>query len=365
MLTLAALPQSVFGLLNIDGTRNQVFVFGHATFGWDSNVFADRTSRGDYTYSASTGLELKRRAGIIAVNATATLDYLGFEKYTDQSSWNPSFAIEFNKTTGRTTGAFTVRAYRSNRADSAVNLRTTSWNFPLGLNVKYPVNDKYYLTSTSSYLSRRFSNATGSGLSNYVDISEAVDLFYVWTSKLDLVGGYRIRYSDTDLGSTTDHAFSFGASGGLLAKLNGSVRFNYQLREMGYTGETFDQFGVSAALTWNATRKFTLSTQVTRDFNTAATGVTVDSLSGQLRGNYVFTRRFSANAGVGYGRNVFLGRNQPYRRDDFFSWDAGATFAYSEHFIVSGSYNYLHNWSTLAFSDFVRQGVSVDISSRF
>ena len=46
------------------------------------------------------------------------------------------------------------------RSDSSVNLRTSSWNFPLGLSVKYPINDKFYVTSNTGYLRRTYSDAS-------------------------------------------------------------------------------------------------------------------------------------------------------------------------------------------------------------
>ena len=40
---------------------------------------------------------------------------------------------EFTKQTGRTTGSLSLSASRESRADAAVNLRSTSWNIPVGL----------------------------------------------------------------------------------------------------------------------------------------------------------------------------------------------------------------------------------------
>jgi hypothetical protein len=350
-------------LLNIDGTRNQVFVFGEVAVSYDSNVFAQQQAQGDYSTTASVGLELKRRAGIISVNARGVLDYVRYGRITGQNAWNPSFYFEFNKTTGRTTGALTVNAYRSSRADSAVNLRTTSWNFPLGLNLKYPISDRFYLTSQTGYLSRRF--VDNNALSNYTDYSESVDLYYVYTSKLDLFGGYRVRVADTTAGRTQDQNLSLGVTGGILPKLNGLVRFGLQDRRQELTGEHFNQVSASTALTWNATRKVAVTAQVSRDFSTTATAVSVDSTSALLRGSYVFTRKFQVESSVGAGRNNFLGRSQPARRDEFFSWEAGGTYTFNEHLRVTASYNYLRNRSTLATSTFERNGYSLDIASRF
>ncbi len=362
---LGAAPGS-FALLNIDGTRNQVFVFGHVTIASDSNVFSDSSGRSDYMITSRVGAELKRLRGIIAVNASATLDYVQFDQFRQEGGWNPSLNLELNKTSGRTTGALTVNAYRTNRSDSAVNIRTTSWNVPVGLNIKYPVNDKLYLTSNTGYLRRSYSENTA--LLNYTDYTQGLDVFYVYNSRLDLVGGYRLRASRTSLHDTYDHSLSLGATGGLLPKLNGTLRLGYQFRELsGGPGgsENFSQFTVSSALKWIPTRKLTFSLDGHRDFTTTAIGGTVDTLGGSLHGSYTFNRKLEINGGISYGRNRFLGRGAVPREDVFFSWDAGVRYTFNEHLTFSGSYNHLINWSTLSFSDFERTGYSVDISSRF
>lgn len=362
---LVALPTPrARALLNYDGSRNQVFVFGNLSFGYNSNIFSEALARGDYSVNGEVGIELKRRAGIIAVNATVKTDYERFSTYSQESAFNPYFYIEFTKTTGRTTGAFTANAYRETRSDSAVNLRTNSWNIPLGLSIKYPLNEKFSVNSQTGYLERRYttSNAT---LTNYRDYSEAVDVFYVYTSKLDLVGGYRLRLSQTSIGPRTyDHWFNVGATGGLIAKLNGSIRFGYEIRDIG-GGENFSHVNAQAALTWTVTRKLSLSSQVNRDFNTIATGATVDSIGLNLRTNYLISRKADVDFGVGYGRNQFLGTGSLDRRDHFFSWDFGSHYTINDHLRLAASYSYLHNSSTLGFANFQRNSFSFDISSRY
>lgn len=361
---LVALPaHRAQALLNLDGSRNQVFLFGSVTFAYNSNIFSESTARGDNSVTGEAGIELKRRAGIIAVNCTAKLSYQRYTTYTGESALNPSFYIEFNKTTGRTTGSLTINAYRESRSDSAVNILTHSWNFPLGLSIKYPLNDKFYVTSQSGYLERRYLNNTA--LANYRDYTEAVDVFYVYTSKLDLDGGYRIRASKTSIGRETyDHWFNLGATGGLFAKLNGSIRFGYQIREVN-GGGNFNHFNALAALTWPVTRKLTFSSQISRDFNTIATGDSVDSTSLALRANYVITRKADLESGLTYGRNLFLGGLPPQRRDHFFGWDISGHYRFNDHLRLAASYNYLQNWSTLNTSNFTRHAFSLDIASRF
>jgi hypothetical protein len=361
---LVALPaHRALALLNLDGTRNQVFVFGSVSFAYNSNIFSESTSRGDYSVTGEAGIELKRRAGIIAINCTVKLAYQRYNTYTGENALNPNFYIEFAKTTGRTTGSLTINAYRESRSDSAVNILTHSWNIPVGLSIKYPLNDKFYVTSSTSYLERRY--IANAALANYRDYTESADVFYVYTSKLDLDGGYRIRLSKTSIGRDTyDHWFNFGATGGLMAKLNGSIRFGYQIREIN-GGEKFNHFNALAALNWPVTRKLTFSSQASRDFNTIATGASVDSTSLALRANYVFTRKADMEGGVSYGRNLFLGGLPPQRYDHFIGWDISGGYKLNDHLRLAATYNYLQNWSTLNFSEFTRHGFSLDIASRF
>ena len=335
-------------LLNVDGSRNQFFTFGSVTYAYNSNLFAEASGRGDSSINASAGVELKRRAGLIGLNTIV----------------KPNFYLELNKASGRTTGALTLRAFRESLSDSAVNLRTSAWNVPVELDLTYPINDKFYATSNTAYLQRRYTDTTI--LRNLTTYSEGLDLFYVYTSKLDLLAGYRVRLDQTTRGlDTTDHWFNLGASGGLFAKLNGTVRLGYQLRQAEGGRENFSHINALAALGWPVTRKIRLAGQISRDFNTIATGASVDISSVGVRAIYAYSRKLEFDTGIAYGRNVFLGATQAQREDTFLSADLGARFKLNEYVSVAASYTYLHNWSSLNFANFVRQGVSFDLSIRF
>ena len=362
---LVAATPTARALLNIDGTRNQLFVFGGATLGYNSNVFAQAGGDGDSTLMLDAGAELKRKAGIIGVDAIAKVDFVRYSSYSELNSVNPSLSLELSKTTGRTTGNFSLQAYRETRSDSAVNLHTASWNFPVALNLRYPINEKFYLTSGTAYLKRNYQD--NNALVNYTDLSEGVDLYYTYTSKLDLLAGYRIRFSrDAVYGHAVDNWFSVGATGGLFAKLTGTVRAGYQLRtvELG-TPDHFNHFNFAAALNWPVLRKLTLSLAANRDFGTIATGQSVDSSSLSLRATYAYNRKLEFSSGVTVGVNNFLGDVQNDRRDTYFSWDVSAQYKLNEHFQMGASYTYFQNWSTLALGDYDSQGISLNLSGRY
>lgn len=358
---LAAAPAPA--LLNIDGTRNQVFVFGGVTFAHSSNIFSQRDSASDYTVTAHAGAELKRRAGIIAVDSTARVDYVRYGEFTDENTLNPSFSLTLSKGSGRTTASLKLSAYRETRSDSAVNLRTSSWNLPVSLSIKYPINEKFYVTSDTGYLRRTYSD--NQTLVDYTDFTEGVDLYYVYTSKLDLFAGYRLRAASTSIdGRSQDHWFSLGATGGLFSKMSGTMRFGYQIRDIQGGGQ-YGQVNATASLNWPVTRKLVFSLQAARDFNTIATGASVDSTSLALNASYAYNRKLDFNATLAAGRNDFLNETQADRRDTFFSWSAGARYRLNDHLQMGASYVYLKNWSSLSLADFENHGFSFDVSSRY
>lgn len=361
-LLLGVAPVSA--LLNIDGTRNQIFVFGGVTFGYSSNIFSERDGRGDSTVTAQAGADWKRRAGIIAVDSTLKFDFLRYREFNDQSTVNPSFTISFIKAEGRTTGSFKLAAYRESRADSAVNLRTNPWNYPVSLTLRYPLSQKFYITSDTGYLHRSYGNVQG--LVDYTDFTQGVDLYYVYTSKLDLFAGYRIRLATTSLDQNSqDHWFNVGATGGLFSKLTGNVRVGYQIRKLSKAGSgQFEQLNASAGVSWPITRKLMLRLQAARDFSTIATGASVDTTSVALNADYTLNRKIFLNAGASGGRNKFL-NDVADRHDTFFGWDTGIRYQMNEHFQMGASFSYVKNWSSLNYADFDNKGFSLDISTRY
>jgi len=362
---LITTPPTAQALMNFDGTRNQLFVFGTVTADYNSNIYAQADGPGDYSVTVQAGTELKRKAGLIGVDFIAKVDFVRYGEYTDENSINPNFALLLSKDSGRTTGSLSISAFRETRSDSAVNLRTTSLNFPVALNVRYPIDDKFYVTSATEYLRRNYED--NDQLLDYDDISEALDLYYTYSSKLDLLAGYRLRFSKTSLyGRATDHWFSVGATGGLLAKLSGTVRVGYQLRNLeSGSPDHYDNFNFLAGLTWPVLRKLSVSLDAIRDFGTIATGESVDTSSITLRGTYTYNSKLQFTSSLGTGVNNFLGDTQNDRRDTYFSWDTGFIYEMNEHFQFGGSYIYFRNWSSLPIGDYENHGISVNVTGRY
>lgn len=363
ILLLSLSASRAHALLKFNEGRDQLFVTGTFSVGYDSNIFASNGGDGDIFTNAGLALEYTRQAGLIGVNGSVAWNFGSFNSNQSENFSNPSLNLELVKNTGRTTGSFTLAAARQSQADATVGMRTDSWNYSTGLNWKYPVIERYSLAGNLGY-----------GLVDYVDNSvglvdlntytASVDLFYAYTSQRDLLGGYRIRVSDA-LDRTIDHALTAGISGKILSKLNGTIRGGYQIRQETATGETFSGYTATASATWTVNKRLNLTASLNKDFSTTATDSTVDTSSFNVDAQYTLDHHWSVYTGAGVGYNRFLSGIDTGRRDFYATWSAGLSYSLNEHFKASLTYSYFHNWSNRTISDYDRHSISLNLSSRW
>lgn len=345
--------------------KDQVFVTGSVTVGLDSNIYTAANSPSDTVITAKTGLEYRRQAGLIGVNANLGLTQGWFSENSSENYSNPDARIELTKDTGRTTGTVSFHAMRSSRADPAANVRTDSWNYGTELNARYPVSERHHVTGSFGWNKRDYVDNTA-----LVDLTTSVfsaDWFYVYTPERDLFGGYRLRISDTSsLTRFADHSFSVGISGRILPKLNGTARVGYQVRNgLKGSSDTFHGYNALASVTWNVTRKMNLRLTGSKDFTTTSTNITTDTTSLALDGQYARTAKLSFGAGASTGLNKFLGDEGGGREDVFFSYYGMIRYTFSERLRLGVNYTFYQNWSTLDFADFQRESLTFDASTRF
>lgn len=367
-------------LISLNEGRERIFVNASVSVSRDSNIFANSDNAGDYVYSTALSAEYTRRVGWIGANAHASVGSSRFATIKGQDFDNPSLGLEFTKQTGRTTGAITLSASRESRADASVNLRSTSWNIPVGLNIKYPISGMYTLTGSFGYSSRRYLDETVfSSLSSY---SSSLDLLRILSTERELVAGYRYRFSESSRSTTsTDHALSLGLSGKLIRGVKGSLRMGYQTR--GSTGRAatdtkFDSWFASGSSSYAFSRKLALSGSLSKDYSTTATDSIVDTSNASVSLQYAYSSKLNAALSADFGDSQYLGEAGrivlspgppallgPNRHDNFVSWDATLSYVLNGHFNMSASYSWFRNWSTIAFADFVRSSWSVNASTRW
>jgi hypothetical protein len=246
--------------------------------------------------------------------------------------------------------------------------------YSAGLNLKYPVIERYSLSGGANYSFQSYQDTTA--LVNLKTYSANLDLFYVYTTERDLSGGYRIRQENTSAGSkNTDHAFTLGLSGKILPKLNGAVNAGYQIRNSrdslhdpsmhGILESQYTSWTSSISLTWSLSKRFSVNGQLSKDFNTTSTNFTTDTLMTSLDAQYTFSAKFSASAGVTFSKNRFLGPSSDGRIDTFFSSHFGLNYSLNDHFKASLTESFSTNWSTNSYADFSRNSTTLSLSSRW
>jgi len=367
MVAAAVMGPRASAVLEFNDGHDEINVTASYGITYDSNLFAQAGGGGDSSQVLALGSQYTRRAGLIGVKASLGLTATRFHKFSGEDFNNPALDATFTKEGGRLTGSFGLSARRESRSDAAANVFASSWNYGSSLQLRYPINRRYYFTSNTDFSLRDY--VENDALFNLKSYAESLDVFYVYSSKLDLLGGYRIRWGDAEGGSrTVDNALTLGATGGILPKLNGSLRAGYQWREeSGGTGGSFHALTSSLALTWPVTTRVTLTGAASKDFTTTATDISVNvtafGLSASLRPT--FKLRVTLNAGVDYSISDFLGSRGGGRQDRAWSANAGLSVPLGNRFSASISYAYSDNHSNIAFSDFARHTASFNLSARF
>ena len=365
---LLALSGTARALVKFNDGHDEIFVTGTAGMGYDSNIFASSDETSDTTFNSSLDLDYQRKAGMLGVNANLGWNFTKFDRNTSEDFADPQAHLELTKGSGRTTGALTLAAARRSRAEDALNLRTVSWDYNAGLNVKYPVIERYSITGQVGYDYQDYlNNPTLFDIRTYTAGS---DLYYVYTSERDLLGGYRLRVTDTTNGTRSyDHAFTFGTTGKLLPKLNGTIRAGYQFRQTSRNNfgvsEQFSAFTATASATWTVTRRVSVTGQATRDFSTLATDVNVDTTAAMLDASFAATARFTLFAGIGAGHLRYLGAASDGRTDTYATGHTGVSYSLNDHLKITLSGLYYKNWSLLNRADYDRRTISLNVSSRW
>lgn len=367
-------------LVSLNEGRDRIYVTGGMTVTHDSNVFAANGSEGDFIYTATMTADYQRRAGWIGVNGHAAISYGKFSTIKGQDFSDPRFGIEFTKQTGRTTGSLTLGFARESRADAAVNTRSASWTYDVGLNYRYRIAGNYDLAGAFGYSQRDYIDQdVFSNLSTY---HGSVDLFHVLSTERDMIFGYRYRYSETSRDTaSTDHSVSLGLHGKLIRGITGTLRVGYQTRVPHGAlagGDSFESWTASGSATYAINKRMTLTGQISKDFSTTAVDSSVDVLSASLDAQYALSSRWSLSTAISFGDSRFLGDAGrivldfgppvvlgPNRHDNFVSWTASAGYSLNEHLKMGLTYLWFKNWSTISFADFVRESWSFNVSSRW
>ncbi len=344
-----------------------IFVSTSYTVGFDSNVFTRSTARDSVTQNFSFSADYSRNAGLIGVTANIGTSTGRFESVRDQDFTDPTLSVTFRKRYGRTTGALRLQTRRESQPDPDAGERTEAWNHNLGLDLRYPVNDRYFFTNGFTFATRLYTNSTT--FSDLTSFSDSIAINYAFSSKLDLNAAYAFGYNETSKNTHAfDHRLTFGASGGILPKLSGSINLGLVRRaNETATGidETFHGFSSGTSLKWLFSRRLSFNADLNSDISTTSTDVSVLRTSGGFHATSSITSKYVLNTGVIYTVSRFLGRSGAGRADEMLQFNASLGRALTTHINMSLSYVYMLNLSNTQNADFERHTVSFMLSATY
>jgi len=292
-------------------------------------------------------------------------DFGSFASFTSQNFADPSYAVTFTKGTGRTTGALALSAQKTDQPDPDSNNRAIAWNYNTSLNLRYPVNERYYFTNTTSYGDTLYTNKVL--YANLGSISDGLDLNYVYDSKLDFSGGYNFGFSHTTSTTNYDHSLTFGASGSLLPKVTGSISGGFEERHSIESGLTsnYGSLTASGALAWRYSHLLSFSSAVNKAFSTSSTDVSLDTTSVSLNTDVSAIRRLRTSFDISYTGTDFLGVAGGGRRDTLWQFIANLGTAITTHVRANLAYAHTINYSNFSSAEFTSNTISLTLSADY
>lgn len=373
LLLWALATPSAHALLNFNDGTDLVFVSGTYTIGFDTNVFTRAVSKQSTTQSASVSIDYSRVAGVITVNANVAASAGSFGNIKGQDFADPSVMVSFRKRYGRTTGSLSLTGRRESQPDPDAGQRTHDAYYSTNLDVRYPVNDRYYFTNAVGYSGKGYLNQPA--FSDLFTLTDSFAINYVYDSKLDLNGGYTISLSDTSKNThAADQSLTIGAAGSILPKLSGTIHVGGEQRSVDSNiggHEKFTSFTSGTSVKWLFSRRLSFNGQLTDDFSTTSTDISVNRASAAVHGTASVSTRYICSAGVTYTISSYLGKagrianTAINRRDELFQFDASIGVAITTHIRTTLAYVYMLNTSNESSASFTRQSLALTIAATY
>jgi hypothetical protein len=363
-ITMATRPARALLVFN-DG-KDQVFVTGTYSMGYDTNVFSQRTAQGALTQAFSFGASYTRKAGLIGVTAGFTMNIGQFFGIPGQDYADPSLSLSFDKGIGRTTGALSFNVMKVNTPDPIANDRAIGWNYGTSLTVRYPVIERFFLSDATTVGGSSYANETLFAAQQ--TYSEGINMNFIYDSKLDLVDGYTFTLSHTHDTTAYDHAINLGANGNVLPKLDGSLSVGYSADFTDYTNgksQFFSGLDANTSLSWRVTRSLSITGGVSKGFSISSTDITLDTINYHLDAETVIAKRFRTEMAVTYVPTDFLGTAGLGRRDRLWEFQPNVGTALTTHIRCNLGYGYLINYSNIAASEFTNEVITLSATATY
>lgn len=332
------------------GDSIEIFFTGKTAVKYDSNVFVNYGEReDDFIYTVQPGLHMvvgKDAENTIVVDFSQQLLFFADREELNQA--NEIINISANHDGGGQVKLGMKAGYNENAQNTGDENVTGSLirkrNYNLGLSATYNMSPKMQISSNPSWSQTDYRNYTSRFLDSNI-YTLPLDVFYLYSEKLKMGGGYRFRYTDIDpvqnltAADRHDHFMSFRLVGEISPKLQSQMSVGWQVQHIN-GGDDLSSISMDANFTYLYTPKVTIKWGVNRDFSASGTGQAIQRTGGNMSVNYTMTDKMLWSAGFGYTVSDYkYGSREDHLFNTFVNW----RYMYNKMLSFGVGYSYQNN----------------------
>lgn len=365
---LAAAP-AAFGFAEI--ARGTLTADARFSGEYDSNIFANSSEEGDYSFIFMPSLSYTRNVGQISTAIQVGVKAISFQDTSDQDSIDPSVNATFTYDRAEKGSISQTLSYlRSSDANDTLNTRTESDEWRAVTRVDYYYSEKTGVRLNAGY---RLSDYRSTGYNDVTSYNVGGGLLYRYSPKLVASATYDFSPEEaTNLGaaptsdpSSKNHRVQLGLEGELAAKLTGNVGLGVVHREFDIGGSD-DAFLLSAAVSWAAAEKTNLTLAASNNFDTTPGAESAKNFNVNLALRQTMTEKLTLGATLGYLHSQLNQQPGPVERtDNAYITGVNGSYRLSDMISLSASLSYRINDSTLALAEYERFIANLSVNFSF
>jgi polysaccharide biosynthesis protein VpsM len=329
-------------------------------FIYDTNVFGNSSEEEDVSSSLTPSLSYRRNVAKVTTSATASVSAISFNDYTEQNTIDPTAGLRFDYDAAENGNASVALDYsRSTQTNDALLTRTSSDEYRGTGSMNYFYSEKTGIRVNGGY---RVSNYSTTGFNNVSSYNFGGGLVYRYSPKLtaSLVYGFSPeKASNLAAGvgdpSSNNHRLSLGFEGELAPKVTGNVSGGVVYRDFDGPQDSQSTVLANVGLSWLAAQKTTATLAISNDFDTTASGQSVQNLTARIGVRQALTEKLSGGATLTYGRSEYEQSGVvPLRTDNSLTEAIDLSYSINDHFSTGTGVSFRTNDSDSAAAEYGR-----------
>lgn len=311
LLAVFGLASKAFSLGELG--NGELVVKTQTTVEYDSNIQTSSADDDDFITTGRIGLGfLQDDKSLVNLDANVAVEFVRFSDFSEFDSENVSSDFAFSYPNNVESRSFyELGGGWSSRSEARreVGLRLDSEQLDFNGSYRIYISEKSGLRFRSSFGEESFDDAA---FSDSQDVSAAGDFLYRYSSKLNLVLGYRyhsLEYNRNFAAEQLGHAFAIGADGKLTPKVEGHISFGAQVLDSNSPLIAFEgtEPFYDLELEWQASEKTTVTLSGGADFENSPTGEINNRRDLGLELTSLLSYNMTGSVGLTFAQNDYAG----------------------------------------------------------